>query len=120
MNNTSIGEEYRNLLEQLKDIATKIKSIESKNVIFEHCNNVIPYEDIDPLSIVEESHSDYFEAWADYYVKCNEPNICKQCTLGWCSKKERIDDKVFDKILKVHNMTYSEWLHAPKKKKKKK
>ena len=73
------------------------------------CNHVIPFSEIDPLMIQEECCYDYWDSWANYYVPCDVPNICKACKSEWCSKKQEIDSETFNKILESHNMTYVDW-----------
>lgn len=105
----TIGEEYRDLLKQKEEIQKQIHNIVSTSCIFDRCNNVIPFSEIDPLTIQEESCYNYFDAWADYYVPCNVPNICKACKSEWCTKQQEIDRDTFTKILEAHNMTYADW-----------
>lgn len=107
---TDLENKYKSLLkkieklkEESKKITDDIANIRKDNYIA-YCGKIIPYKDIDPLSVEEKQTSTYDSYEYEFYIPCNCPIGEKTCS--WCSKKIRVSMDVFNEILKRHGLNY--------------
>lgn len=107
---TDLENKYKSLLEKIEGLKGEIKKVTDdianikKDNYIAHCGKIIPYKDIDPLSVEEELISTYDDREYKFYIPCNCPIGVKTCS--WCSKKIRVSWDVFNKILEAHGLNY--------------
>jgi hypothetical protein len=107
---TDLENKYKSLLEKIEGLKDEIKKVTDdianikKDNYIAHCGKIIPFKDIDPLSVEEKQISTYDDYEYEFYIPCNCPIGVKTCS--WCSKKICVPWNVFNKILEIHGLNY--------------
>ena len=103
---STLDERYKRLLAIQADTKKKIRRLTKNTCECGRCGHLMRWKDIDPLEIRREECSDWYDSWAEYYLKCDK-----------CGFETRIDDTGgFDGILEVHGMPFSQWCEQRKHK----
>jgi hypothetical protein len=97
-----INEKYHQLIKQKVKIDKEINKILSHAIVCSKCDYCIPYEEIDLGRLFEKHSVRYgFLNCVNHYYECNECNTNQEM---WLSEEE------FMKILKLHELTYEQWI----------
>ena len=97
----NINEKYQKLIKRKTKIDNELNKLLSNSVVCTRCGYCKSYKDIDLSCLFAYPYTSYDDAGTDFYYRCNECDVEREMHLT----KEQ-----FMKILKIHKITYENWI----------
>ena len=98
----NINEKYQNLLKKKQKIDNDLNKLLSHAVVCTKCGYCVSFEEIDPKCLIANPYTSYDDAGTNFYYECDKCDIQREMELT---------KDAFMKILKLHGLTYEQWIN---------
>lgn len=95
------NEKYQQLIKRKLKIDNELNKLLSHSIVCSKCGYCISFNEIDPKCLIANPYTSYDDAGTIFYYRCNKCDI---------EREMRLTYEQFKEILKLHGLTYEQWI----------